>query len=47
MLKRVLQRMIERGQTEGIQDKLNFFWAANAITKEEFDELTALLESKL
>lgn len=43
MLYRTLKRMIERGNTEGMSDKLDIFFAADKITKEEYDELTALL----
>lgn len=43
MLYRVLKRMIERGQTEGLMDKLDIFLAADRITREEYLELLKLL----
>lgn len=43
MLYKTLKRMIERGQTEGLSEKLDIFFAAGRISKEEFQELTELL----
>ena len=43
MLYRTLKRMIERGQTEGIEAKLDFFYAANKITEAEYSELIGML----
>lgn len=43
MLYRVLKRMIERGQTEGLAEKLDIFLAADRITQAEYLELTGLL----
>ena len=43
MLYRVLKRMIERGQIEGIEDKIDVFYAANKLSKEEYDSLIDLL----
>ena len=43
MLYRTLKRMIERGQTEGIEQKLDFFYASNKITEAEYTELTGML----
>ncbi len=43
MLYRTLKRMIERGQTQGMTEKLDIFFAADKITREEYDELTAML----
>lgn len=43
MLYRVLKRMIERGQTEGMAEKLDVFYAAGKITEEEYTELTGML----
>ena len=44
MLYRTLKRMIERGQTEGMQEKLDVFYAANRITEAQYTELSAMLE---
>ena len=46
MLYRVLKRMIERGQTEGLAEKLDVFYAAGKLTDDEYQELTAQLEAK-
>lgn len=43
MLYRTLKRMIERGQTNGIENKLDIFFAAGKITEAEYQELTGLL----
>ncbi len=40
---RVLRRMIERGETENIQEKLDVFMAADRITIDEYNELRAML----
>lgn len=45
MLYRVLKRMIERGQTEGMAEKLDVFYAAGKLSEAEYTELTALLEA--
>lgn len=44
MLYRTLKRMIERGNIEGMADKLDIFFAANKITEEQYAELTAMLQ---
>ena len=44
MLYRTLKRMIERGQTEGMQDKLDLFFAMDKLTEGQYQELTAMLE---
>lgn len=46
MLYRTLKRMIERGQTDGIETKLDIFFAANKLTEEEYNELLAMLPTK-
>lgn len=43
MLYRVLSRLIERGQTDGMEKKLDVFYAAGKLTYEEYTELTAKL----
>lgn len=43
MLYRTLKRMIERGQTEGIETKLDIFYAAGKITEAEYSELIGML----
>lgn len=43
MLYRTLKRMIERGNIEGMADKLDIFYAANKITEAEYLELVAMI----
>lgn len=43
VLYRTLRRMIERGQTDGMTEKLDVFYAASKLTQEEYEELTAML----
>ena len=44
MLYRTLKRLIQRGQTAGMSEKLDIFFAADKLTQEEYTELTAMLE---
>lgn len=44
MLYRTLKRMIERGNTAGMAEKLDIFYAADKITEAEYTELVRLLE---
>lgn len=46
MLYRTLKRMIERGQTADMEEKLDIFYAADKITEEQYNELIALLQDK-
>lgn len=46
MLFRTLQRMIERGQIDGLAEKLDIFFSAGKLTKEEYNKLVKLLEKK-
>ena len=43
MLYRTCKRLIARGQTEGLAEKLDIFFAANRLTEAEYKELTELL----
>ena len=43
MLYRTLKRMIERGQTSGMAEKLDIFFAADKLTEAEYIELVAML----
>lgn len=42
-LYRTLKRVIERGNTVRMAEKLDIFLAADKITTEQYEELTALL----
>ena len=46
MLYRTLKRMIERGQTDGLEEKIDIFFAANKLTESEYEELVAMLKAK-
>ena len=43
MLYRTLKRMIEKGLTDGISQKIDIFFAANKLTEDEYNELTSML----
>ena len=43
MLYRTLKRMIELGNTVGLENKLDIFFAANKLTETEYQELIAML----
>lgn len=44
MLYRTLKRMIEKGNTEGMEEKLDVFFAADKITQDEYNELVGMLK---
>lgn len=44
MLYRVCKRMIERGQTAGMAEKLDVFYAAGKLTDAQYAELSGMLE---
>lgn len=43
MLYRTLKRLIERGNTEGLEEKIDIFFAAGKLTEQEYTELIGLL----
>lgn len=43
MLYRTLKRLIELGQTEGLEEKLDIFFAAGKLSEAEYSEFTQLL----
>ena len=43
MLYRTLKRLIERGQTDGLEEKTDLFYAMDKLTETEYQELTAML----
>lgn len=47
MLYRTLKRMIERGNTDGIEKKLDIFYAASKITEAEYTELLSLYNNSV
>lgn len=46
MLYRTLKRMIERGQTNSLEEKIDIFFAASKLTESEYQELIAMLKAK-
>ena len=46
MLYRTLKRMIERGQTNGREEKIDIFFAAGKLTESEYQELIAMLKAE-
>ena len=44
MLYRVLRRMIEKGNTDGMEEKLAVFYAVDKLTQEQYTELVAMLK---
>lgn len=46
MLYRTIKRMIERGQTDGLESKIDIFFAANKLTEEEYTELIGMMPKK-
>lgn len=44
VLYRVTKRVIENGQTDGMDTKLDVFYAAGKLTDEEYTELTTMLK---
>lgn len=46
MLYRTLKRMIERGQTAGMAEKLDIFFAADKLTEAQYTELVGMLNSE-
>lgn len=45
MLYRTLKRMIERGNTEGLEEKVDIFFAAGKISEAEYNDLMSMLEA--
>lgn len=43
MLYRTLKRMIEKGLTEGLAEKIDIFFAANKLTEDEYNSLMSML----
>ena len=43
MLYRTLVRMIERGQTDGLENKIDVFYAAGKLTETEYNALIKML----
>ena len=46
MLYRTLKRMIERGQTAGMEEKLDIFFAADKLTETQYAELLGMIHGE-
>ena len=46
MLYRTLKRLIERGNTDGLEEKIGIFFSAGKLTDEEYTELMGMLKPK-
>ena len=44
MLYRTLKRMIEKGNIEGMEEKLDVFYAADKLTLAQYEELIAMVK---
>lgn len=44
MLYRTLKRLIGLRKTEGLEEKIDVFYAAGKLTKSEYNELTELIK---
>ena len=45
MLYRTLKRMIERGLTDGLENKIDVFYAAGKLTDTQYSELMSMLNA--
>lgn len=45
MLFRTLKRMIESNRVEGLEQKIDIFFAAGKLTESEYNELIAMLRA--
>lgn len=46
MLYRTLKRMIKRGQTDGLEKKIDIFFATGKLSESEYQELIDMLNGK-
>ena len=46
MLYRVLKRLIELGKTEGLEERIDVFFATGKITEDQYTELIELLKKQ-
>ena len=44
MLYRMLKRLVELGKTEGLEERIDVFFAAGKITEDQYNELIELLK---
>lgn len=46
MLYRVLKRLIELGKTEGLEERIDVFFATGKLTEDQYNELIGLLKEQ-
>ena len=46
MLYRMLKSLIELGKTEGLEERIDVFFAAGKITEDQYNELIELLKKQ-
>lgn len=46
MLYRTLKRLIETGNTDGLEEKIDVFFAVGKLSKAEYDELLDMLHAE-
>ena len=46
MLSKVIRSLIQKGETEGMREKLDIFYAASRLSDKEYTELVELLKEK-
>lgn len=46
MLYRTCKRMIEKGNTEGLEEKIDIFYARGKLDTEQYNELIGMLAEK-
>ena len=46
MLYRMLKRLIELGKAEGLEERIDVFFAAGKITEDQYNELIELLKNE-
>lgn len=44
MLYRVLKRLIELGKTEGLEERIDVFFATGKLTEDQYNELIEMLK---
>ena len=46
MLYRVLKRLIELGKTEGLEERIDVFFATGKLTEDQYNELSEMLKNQ-
>lgn len=46
MLYRVLKRLIELGKTEGLEERIDVFFATGKLTEDQYNELIEMLKNQ-